>query len=567
MHEYYLNFEQLEQHYRKEHYPCSHHDCRGEVFATQIELQAHQHVRHNDNARGTRSRALTVNLQQLHGERDPRRRSTDSSQELRREQSRQAARRRAFLSSQVVFSGALNFGDSPVPSPEDDSQNGQLSQSGAGAPPSALGGSASTDTRSARVEVRPPDDGHFYELDPPRDREELEVRKGILTKKMRSILDPAAYEQFRLSSGQFQSGQISAEDYFEAATDAFGVRSAVRDILPELVALLPEALLKEPLKQVCYKKTDTKPSYSMNGGGPSNASESGTGEDEQFPSLTGAPVRQLRPRPAMRFGAPGPEAFPRLGHPNKAQGNASSASKPKTERHLEIIPARQSAPRTERQTAQHGNSKTAASVLMKLPSSAARIGRQDGVSAARGRSSAAGPQFSSGSFPALNPAPQSSHTSTSGTANQRNGDGQSSNNHGPDPDVAMRVGAVWGGVAANSHTGGGKKRGPGKGQRRRPASPPKQAVLTTNAFPDIRTGVASGTASGSDGNDERQASGTKPAVIDIMEVAKARRTAVQKSSLPKVGGSGYGFAWDRKKAQQKRKQIKSDASQGNGKQN
>lgn len=50
-------------------------------------------------------------------------------------------------------------------------------------------------------------------------------------------------------------------------------------------------------------------------------------------------------------------------------------------------------------------------------------------------------------------------------------------------------------------------------------------------------------------------------MIDLTEVAKSRRNALHKSYLPKVGGSGYGFAWERKKAQQKRKQIKNDVQQ------
>ncbi|CDF36477.1 unnamed protein product [Chondrus crispus] len=564
MHEYYLNFQELEKHYRKEHYTCPHEGCRGEVFATHIELQAHEHTRHSDNTRGARPRALTVNLQQLHGERDPRRRRADTPQDLRREQTRQAARRRAFLSSNVVFSGALNFGDSPVPAPIEETQSTAASRSGPGSRPSASSARSSTNARSAPVQVRRPDDGHFHELDQPQDEEEREARKLLLTKTMRSLVDPAAYEQFRLSSGQFQSGQISAEAYFEAATDAFGVRSAVRDILPELVALLPELVLREPLRQVCYRKTDTKLSYSGNSAGPSDAANAATGEDEQFPSLTGAPVPRAAPKPVRRFGMPGPEAFPRLGRVNKPQGNASSSSSTQAARPVDIIPTRQSAPQTMRQPAQPANAKTAVSVLLKAPPSHARIGQQQGISAVRGANNAPGPHFSSGSFPALGPVGNSAPASASGRANRVADGAGSSSSNAPNPDVAMRVGAVWGGVSANAHNGGGKKRGPGKGNGRRPASPPKRTILTTNDIPDIRASGGAGNSSSAGDDADRQPSGTEPAVVDILQVAKARRSALQKSSLPKVGGSGYGFAWDRKRAQQKRKQIKDDANQSSG---
>lgn len=560
MYEYYVNYEQLENHYRKEHYVCRDTACRGVVFATQIELQTHEHTRHNENTRGSRPRSLRVNLQQLHGERDPRRRHGETDRDVRIEQERQAARRRAFLSSSVVFSGALQFDDAPVPAPTEETQTSVGNPYSVSEAHSSAGG-ATTAARSTVAVPRRPDDGHFYEVELPRDAEELSSRKTILTRTMRSLLDPAAYEQFRLSSGQFQSGKISADEYYDAVSDAFGVRTAVRDILPELVALLPTPLLREPLKQTCLRKTDTKPNrlgYSGPSGANAGPSVSGARPEEQFPTLSGAPAPPLVTQPPVRrFGAPGPEDFPRLGRVNKPQGNnnSSSSTQPASVGSSSSHPTA-SVRSGETQRAEISRpQQTAASVLRQAPPPLARIGQP--VPAVRS-GSAAGVRLPPSAFPALTPVsrPQESSLAAERGTNWIAG----SADERPDPDVAMRVGAVWGGAAANAHNRGGKKRGPGRGQGRQPASPPRRALLSSSDFPDIRAGSQSDNGLSSDDH-RSQTNGRKPAVLDVMEIAKARRNNLQKSSLPKIGGSGYGFAWERKKAQQKRKQIKTDAAQ------
>lgn len=565
MHEYYVNYEQLENHYRKEHYVCRDEGCRGVVFATQIELQTHEHTRHNDNPRSARARALRVNLQQLHGERDPRRRNVGSPRDVRIEQERQAARRQAFLSSNVVFSGALNYDDAPVPSASDGAPCSSQPYSSSEARASTPGASAPIVTRRVPAEVRRPDDGHFHPLALPRDGEELASRNTILVRTMRSLLDPAAYEQFRMSSGQFHSGKISADEYYDAVTDAFGVRTAVRDILPELVALLPTLLLREPLLQTCLRRTTTKPSsvgYGSQSGtvaGSSSAPVSGTGQEEQFPTLSGAPVPvRAVPQTMRRFGSPGPEEFPRLGRVNKAQGKLASPSSSQSSSSASMSLSRPApSPRPETTQPQ----KTAASVLRQTPLSHRLMSQQRVAPMAGSSNVGTGAQLSANAFPALSSVASSSQSSVA--AEQEGPSWTSSNSStsdAPDPDVSMRVGAVWGGVAGSARNRGGKKRGPGRGQGRQPASPPKRAVLGTGDFPDIRAGAQSDNATSSD-EQSSQGSVRKPAVINVMEIARARRNAVQKSSLPKVGGSGYGFAWDRKKVQQKKKQIKNSVGQ------
>lgn len=572
LHEYYVNFEQLERHYEEEHYICHHESCRGVVFATQIELQSHEHSQHSDSSRGSRSRTLRVNLQQLHGVRDSQRPDPSMPVDVRIEQERQAARRRAFLSSAVVFSGAFDV--------EDTSANPTPAGSSHGPPPEAPQphGSASTESASkggasaskdVTEQTRPPDDGHFHPLALPRDGEEITSRNTVLIRSMRSLLDPAAYEQFRQSSSEFHSGKITPDDYFDAAVDAFGIRAAVRDILPELVALLPSPLLREPLLQVCLKKTDTKASdggYLGSSGPVVTGRASSSGEkrgDEQFPTLNGVPTpTRVNPK-ARRFGAPGPEEFPRLGRVNKTQQAIDPAPTPSQASPSQSMvepkaPKKDNAPKSQR---------TAASIL-KHPVPAKRIfGKQQGGSAASSNNSSAGPRLATSAFPSLSTAPTPTVSKpTDSQGSNQGGAALQTGEHVP-TDVSMRVGAVWGGATAQSLSRGNKMRGPGRGQRRRPATPPRCVVTkesgsgskSESEFPQMQTSAPSNAVVGSSsGPSQVTPRGSK--VIDVVEISKARRDAVAKSSLPKIGGSGYGFAWDRKKAQKKKKQIKNDVT-------
>lgn len=559
MHEYYVNYAELERHYGKQHYVCQDQGCRGEVFATEIELRTHQHTRHGDNNRNARNRALRVNLQQLHGDRDTRRQNFESRTELLREQERQAVRRQAFLSSNVVFSGAFNYDDASFPLPSETPVG-----RGDAITSSAAGGGSSTSTTvpsvsNTRAIPRAPDDGRFHPLGLPRDQNEMQARNAILVRSMRSQLDPAAYEQFRSASGQFHSGRISSDQYFDAVIEAFGVRCAIRDILPELVALLPTPLLREPLLQTCLSKTGTKASsvgYLGPSGGNNRSKKDRTeSPPEQFPTLTGAPApRRPAPAPLRRFGAPGPEEFPRLGHVNKPQVNVSTSAVPASSAsgqsaYTSSVPAR---PVSVAKPPTVHAQKTAASVLRQAAPGQSR--QQRGI-ATGGRGVAnAGAQLSASAFPSLGSV-AGGPTSRPGRHAQNAPRASNSSDEAPNADVAMRAGAVWGGVSARAH----KKRGPGQGRGRIPAAPPKPVLLGSTDFPSIRAESRPSNVSTSLKAESAQGSTRQNAVIDVMKISQSRQKAIQQSSLPRVGGSGYGFVWDRKKVQQKKRQIKNDA--------
>ena len=557
MHEYYANFQQLEAHYAKEHYVCKHESCRGLVFATLISLQAHEHSQHNTGT--NRSRPLRVNLSDLHGDRDPQRMRMDPLHDERIERERQAARRRAFLSTNVVFSGSF-----PLEDTANDPPPGGTTSSNDGVSSAALSAESSnavvmesmtSAARESAVSVQRPDDGHFHPLALPRDGDELHTRNTALVREMKSILDAAAFEQFKQASGLFRTGQMSPDEYFDAATEAFGVRHAVRDILPELVALMPSPLLREPLLQTCLRRTDTQSNaagFTGSSAQSSNNSENASSSQDQFPALNGAtPPRVVRPR-VRRFGVAGPEEFPRLNRVNRA-GSSEESSTAALAESVQAMSVRDAAARPAASSSRPrtDNQRTAASVLRQPAPHQRMFGQQS----ARAGSSARGGQgarFDASAFPSLlsaAPAPEPTQAPVSEPTSNA-----SSSSHAPDADVSMRVGAVWGSNTAGSGRGG-KKRGPGRGHGRRPATPPK-VVSSLSDFPEIRQTAPNASSSTSAEASWSTSAGRRNKVIDVSEIARSRKVASAKSSLPKIGGSGYGFAWERKKAQQKRKEIK-----------
>lgn len=121
--------------------------------------------------------------------------------------------------------------------------------------------------------------------------------------------------------------------------------------------------------------------------------------------------------------------------------------------------------------------------------------------------------------------------------------------------ITTDAGAVWGGTG-NSR----RKRGPGQGRGRRPATPPRLGLTT---LPENGEGDGDGADASTSSEAGAGLVGVRnPAVVDVMEVARDRQRRIAQSSLPKIGGSGYGFAWERKKAQQKRKEIRGSVKGG-----
>jgi hypothetical protein len=125
----------------------------------------------------------------------------------------------------------------------------------------------------------------------------------------------------------------------------------------------------------------------------------------------------------------------------------------------------------------------------------------------------------------------------------------------PSSDVSERAGAVWGGASAQTRNGV-RKRGPGRGGNA--AVVIEETSGSATAFPTLPSDVARPSASPIDSSSS-PSSGQKKPVYDVMAMAKDRQA---RSALPKVGGSGYGFAWDRKKMRAKKKEVRNEVLSG-----
>lgn len=641
-HEYFRNFVSLEAHYRAHHYVCEDPACRGLVFGSILDLQAHTMQRHRGAVpRNARGRRMQVDISELHAQTGPGRaqggRSSEgvsgtavpnpvfmSEEDVRQEQARQAERhanlRGRFNSTSVVFFGegstmteserdsAENARrpsevESPVPGNETRSTGpssdrvttraGRQHRATPGGSSASRSGATRYGSRDTHDQVptdvegdskaseavgnpEAPDDGAFYERAGPESAEEMTRRSKKLISEMRSALDAAEFEQFRSFSGDFRQGRISGENYYDAAVEAFGIRRAVRDILPELVALLPNPSLKQELSRVCARRNpppfDTSSRSGLVSGARPPTGEKGTGSADAFPSLGGSSSSSAsgagaaRPVARMPVVPPTKNDFPRLGKTNKPEGPAGTRKSTSSQGSSSGAPGdkRQSAaavltqpsmnrifgaspnPTISRAAALQTSAFPALSGSTSRPSESRPLGSVENNTSVESRDSDLGTEL----FPAL-----------TGPEHGSSGQGRPSDTVGNAPsaevlgssrpgvpacDVSDRAGAVWGGVAAR----GGKKRGPGRGgntDRGAESNTPRKHVAE---FPTL----SSRESPAPDVAEKAGGGSSAHKVIDVTAMAKHRQS---RSALPRVAGGGsYGFSWDRKKARSKQREVK-----------
>jgi len=410
---------------------------------------------------------------------------------------------------------------------------------------------------------------------------------------VRNKLDPAAYEQFREASTEFEEENADAQAYYNATVDAFGVRQAIRDIFPELIALLADGRKRNELTAAINGRHRTD----------SIAPQSTI----EFPSLEGQ--RRVGPNltPIVRTSyMPVPHSgdFPSLGRPSGrgrgANGNQAQAmpqinmnrvfgggSQPPPPTNLPVprrsrrnltdafgpFPALggNTAPRPTLPPAtplrsvngmrdtQNTHTPLHMSAVVRTPQAANRVTRAPPAPPPNAVSTSTFPilpsardrglQAPAPSFPSLSvisAAMLDSERSERASERVAKPAQPSFATELPDSDVTNRTGAVWGGLVSNaSSSSGRRKRGPGG---RTPAPPPAAVFGSSN-------GIANGNGSMTNLTQE------------IREKEVENRLKLQQSSLPKVGAGGFGFSWERKNNIKKKKQIRSqfkDAQGGSG---
>lgn len=633
LHEYFRSFSTLEAHYRSQHFVCDDPACRGVVFASVLDLQAHMLSRHrHELPRNARGRRLQVDLAELHapvvppgggrggrggrgGGRGGRgggvavhgvRHGPDtgeseragpapalmSDEDVRLEQERQAARRREFQASEVVFSSdepsdggeaAGSGGDIGVGASGSGSRGGsrttnsgrQVRASNGGA---GRAGVESSQRASATSEQANPDDGGFHERAHPASPEELSSRNKALVTRMRAALDPAEFEQFRTFSGDFRNQRMSAEEYYNATVECFGVRSAVRDVLPELTALLPNVVIRAELTKVCLRRNP--PPFNAVGAQSSGASHHGGGgapasgptpqqrpsmqppstSVDIFPTLSGgsAAPTTIRPSaPRMRGALPKAGDFPRLGKagPSAAPAQRSQPSGASMQPSMDRVFGGDGSSAASAGSGREATKRPTPSAAKPAPDLAASTFPSLSSGPANGTASNAaraprpsGPppsvqRHASQDFPSLS-GPSSVQPSPALPPSSMN----SSNNGSlaPAADVSDRAGAVWGGATTGR---GGKKRGPGRGSIPAPL-PEGYAPQPVRSGPIPTASRPANSASGA--GQSNGGGGAK--VIDVTALSLSKQA---KSALPRVSAGGsFGFAWERKKVRSKQREIR-----------
>lgn len=547
IHEYFRDFEQLETHYASDHFVCPDRGCRGVVFASKVDLQAHEVNRHMRNVPRS-ARRVRVDLADLASR-------ADTAQELREEQNRQTARRRAFMSSHVVFLGSdgqtndrarRGNGQRSNDSGASSSRGGRTQQSHRGAHPSQAPANSTPSQSNSTPQgpsaasssvrnQRAPEDNTYRALALPQNQEESSARSAVLVRRMRSTLDPAEFEQFRSASGQFRDGSMNAAEYYSVIVDAFGVRFAIREMVPELIALLPEADKRSAL------------TTAVTGAASSNAVAAESTID--FPNLEGSRIAAPNLTPTARgpyLPLPHASDFPSLSQANRSTAaNVASSSAPSTNAPQVnmsrmfggTVPSQTyvSQPRRAMQSITNPGSFPSLTGAPSVHQTGTQAQSGEVQASTRTGAAAQRPAHMSSvvvrppahpfveAFPGLRPPPPPAPRDPFPALGRRRGvvseAERLASEEVVDADVTNRAGAVWGGVSGGAR----RRRGPGG---REPAPLPSGP-------------------------------GGRNVVIDVVQAAAERRKKIEQSALPKVGGGGFGFAWERKKNLKKKREIKS----------
>uniref|UniRef100_A0A7S3A5E2 RING-type E3 ubiquitin transferase n=1 Tax=Rhodosorus marinus TaxID=101924 RepID=A0A7S3A5E2_9RHOD len=213
--EYYRNYNDLEDHYREDHFVCEHSACRGVVFDNPTDLKVHRKRLH-DVGRGGNVR---VNLSVFQA---PAARHNSRRPNHRRRQNFEAQLANSISAQSASSAAGGNPPDissrmTPAPVPRSSEQ--QTSDSDTGEPLQQTAGTQRPVMPSLPVS-----------------QEEESARNAVLLRSLRDALDVADFDQLRDASGQFRSGQVDAESYFETVDRLLGPDAS--KLLPEMTMLL-----------------------------------------------------------------------------------------------------------------------------------------------------------------------------------------------------------------------------------------------------------------------------------------------------------------------------------------
>eukprot|EP00190_Bangiopsis_sp_CCMP1999_P002786 CAMPEP_0198733436 /NCGR_PEP_ID=MMETSP1475-20131203/45825_1 /TAXON_ID= ORGANISM="Unidentified sp., Strain CCMP1999" /NCGR_SAMPLE_ID=MMETSP1475 /ASSEMBLY_ACC=CAM_ASM_001111 /LENGTH=636 /DNA_ID=CAMNT_0044496739 /DNA_START=99 /DNA_END=2012 /DNA_ORIENTATION=- len=527
MYEYFRNYDNLERHYRNEHFMCEDPACRGVVFNNALDLASHQQQVHYE-----RSRSLRMEFRDVYNHMQQHR---DGHANERRN-----VHRRNFAADLVVYSDGGSHGNNAGGG--GDRRNHSASETET-LPVQTNQGSAPTGNVSASQGQQA--DLSIVMPAAPTSREEEAERNQVLVARLRSCLDVADFELFKDLSGQYRDGELDAEEYFGEATRLLG--SDARSILPELTALLNNPERKRELSRVVRGAYRMLEAPSPDQATPvERDTHHRSDSEESFPALPGSRPNLI---PTAAPESEAKEDFPALGPSSGATATVSQ---------------RGASSRTRQQRAGRRPPPPTSDPEQDFPAMPSQTSTSASADRSRGRDAAEAP--ADGIWSERNPADRQlperpmdvlTHVRPGTSVERSTPKNQElfpplNNSGGPNADPAMRAGAVWGGTARRVHQG--------KRSQKNSSSRERRNLSSEDDFPamgDLRisdSGSASGTrttvpASGFSGY----------GVTDLGALERNRRREIAQSAVPGIGRNGY--SWERQKAQKAKQKAKEELAE------
>merc|ERR1712137_1007010 len=236
--QFFKNYHQLARHYEKSHYPCRDPICVGAkhiVFASDIELQEHMILNHTEGmSRSQQKQARTLNLD--FGFAQPARPSQRQQRQRNQPNRSNGPNRADPRSSQNDRSKKR---EEPVESPSTtESQNSNKKKQ-------TKKNESAVDASSPRTST---ESGSFVMPPLPMSHDELKERNRMLIREMKSIMEADDFSRLRALIAEYVNQHtLKAPAFHTQAVQLLGAEHA-KSILPELMALIPDANKRVELK-------------------------------------------------------------------------------------------------------------------------------------------------------------------------------------------------------------------------------------------------------------------------------------------------------------------------------
>eukprot|EP01094_Clydonella_sp_ATCC50884_P022696 TRINITY_DN5266_c0_g1_i4.p1 TRINITY_DN5266_c0_g1~~TRINITY_DN5266_c0_g1_i4.p1 ORF type:complete len:338 (-),score=50.86 TRINITY_DN5266_c0_g1_i4:261-1274(-) len=230
-HQYFVNYDSLEEHFDSDHYLCHEERCLARkfvVFNNAMELKAHNvsvHLNDKPRSRSKKKKMTSLSVAELH---------EAASQTRPNASQRNSSSGRSFRGSATSATSTTSANSTPTAS--------STASSSSSAPSTANGSSESPANGF--------DGGQLPEHAREVIKQAAKLRNEELIKKMKRLLRTNEdFERFRQLSGHFRVGRMPPAQYYTIFRQMFGWQSQADELFEELVSLLPDGSKRSELER------------------------------------------------------------------------------------------------------------------------------------------------------------------------------------------------------------------------------------------------------------------------------------------------------------------------------